>query len=171
MTSQSGRRAPSSRAGRATDKSRSPKAGDDEDRVDKTQQRGAIQHSEEDRQAVRGTGGPEYKWIPPKVSPYTEFSRDRAEKLATLRRGRWDEFTWAAIGGFAASVPGTAHTVSNVIPKQPFSLSLSESVDLAITLVFVVLLGVALFGRNRGQTSMEYLEEHFGTDTKSKRTD
>src|SRR5262245_29362695 len=75
---------------------------------------------------------PASKFIRPKVSPYTEFSRDRAEKLATLRRGKVDEFTWAAIGGFLASVPGTAHSIVDVHGAGNFSLSFSQFVDFAV---------------------------------------
>src|SRR5262249_36839314 len=82
---------------------------------------------------------------------------------ATLRRGRFDEFTWAAISGFAASLPSTIHSIVVVRARPEFSLSLPEAVDFAVSLVFVVLLMVALF-RNRGPSAMEYLVRHYGED-------
>ncbi len=110
-------------------------------------------------------GGPMTKRIPPRASTYTELPRDRAEKLATLRRGPLDEFTWAAIGGLAASFPSAAHSYSVVMSRKEFSLSLPEAVDFGVLLIFLVLAAVAFTsGRNRGQTSMQYLERHFGKD-------
>jgi hypothetical protein len=109
-------------------------------------------------------GGPVSKRIPPKESQYTELTRERAEKLATLRRGRFDEFTWAAIGGLAASLPSTAHSYTEVRTLAVFSLSLPQAVDFGVTLVFLTMVIVALVSRKRGMTSMQYLERHFGPD-------
>ena len=116
------------------------------------------------RAPARG-GGPVSTRIPPKPSPYTELTRERAEKLATLRRGRFDEFTWAALTGLLATIPSTAHSLSVVFSRNKFFLELSEAVDLGMMLIFVVLVAVAFMsGKNRGPTSMQYLERHFGKD-------
>src|SRR5262245_40781027 len=116
------------------------------------------------RSATSG-GGLMSKRIPPKASIYTELTRERAEKLATLRRGRLNEFTWASISGLAASIPSTTHSWAEVMAKPEFSLSFPQAIDFAVSLIFLVLLTVALVsGQNRGLTSMQYLERHFGAD-------
>jgi hypothetical protein len=105
------------------------------------------------------------KRIPPKASAYTEFSRERALRLATLRRGPLDEFTWAALTGLGASLPSTAHSAAEIYAATTFSLSLPQSIDFGVTLIFFTLLMVAIFSRrNRGMTSVQYLEHHFGPD-------
>lgn len=109
-------------------------------------------------------GGPMNRRITPKESQYTELTRDRAEKLATLRRGRFDEVTWAAFTGFAASLPSAIHSLMEVVDKPVFSLSLPETVDLGVALIFLTISVMALFSRNKGPTSMQYLEHHFGPD-------
>jgi hypothetical protein len=109
-------------------------------------------------------GGPMQKRIPPKESHYTELTRDRAEKLATLRRGWFDEFTWASIGGLTASLPSTVHSYVEVRPLPIFSLSLPQATDFGVTLIFFTMTIVALLSRKRGMTSMRYLESHFGPD-------
>ena len=115
------------------------------------------------RRLTRGT--PKGKRIPPLPLEWTELTRDRAEKLATLPRGRLDEFTWAAISGLVASAPGTAHTIATLREsKTTFSLSLPQATDFAVTLVFLVLLSVAIFSKHNRLTSMQYLERHFGPD-------
>ena len=108
--------------------------------------------------------GPMNKHIPPRPSVYTELPRDRAEKLATLRRGKLDEFTWAAMGGLAASLPRTASSIADVIAQKTFSLSLPQFTDFVVTIIFLTLCGVAALSRNRGTTSMQYLDQHFGPD-------
>lgn len=108
--------------------------------------------------------GPMNKHIPPKASLYTELTRDRAEKLATLRRGRFDEFTWAAMTGFVASLPAAVHSYIEVKQQNAFSLSLPQAVDFGVLLIFLTLTIVTLLSRNSGMTSMEYLEHHFGPD-------
>jgi hypothetical protein len=104
------------------------------------------------------------KLVPPKESQYTELTRDRAERLATLRRGWFDEFTWAAIGGLTASLPSSVHSFIDVRALANFSLSLPQATDFGVTLVFLTMTIVALISRKRGMTSMRYLESHFGPD-------
>jgi hypothetical protein len=104
------------------------------------------------------------KRVPPKPSTYTELSRDRAEKLATLPRGKFDEFTWAAVTGLLASLPSSIHSFVDLRQAAVFSLSLPQSVDFGVSLIFVTLTIVALVSRGREQSSMEYLERHFGPD-------
>jgi hypothetical protein len=105
------------------------------------------------------------KRIPPKASIYTELTRERAEKLATLRRGRFDEFMWASITGFVASIPSAIHSGSLVMSRNASSIEFPEAIDFGITLIFAVLVAVASFSwKNRGLTSIEYLETHFGQD-------
>src|SRR5262249_39220188 len=86
------------------------------------------------------------------------------EKLATLRRGKLDEFSWASITGLAASLPAMAHSWALVAARSEFSLHLPEFVDFGVTLVFLVLTAVALISGNRGPTSIQYLEAQFGAD-------
>lgn len=109
-------------------------------------------------------GGPVSKLVPPKESQYTELTRDRAEKLATLRRGWFDEFTWASIGGLTASLPSTIHSYIGVRDLALFTLTLPQATDFGVTLVFLTMVVVALVSRKRGMTSMKYLESHFGPD-------
>lgn len=110
-------------------------------------------------------GGPKNEHIPPKNSQYTEITRERAEKLATLRRGRFDEFTWAVFTGLVASLPSALDSYLEVISKPTFSLDATESINFALLVVFLTLCAVAYFkGQKDGLSSMEYLELHFGKD-------
>lgn len=109
--------------------------------------------------------GPMNERVKPKPSQFTELTRDRAERLATTRRGWFDEFTWAAIGGFFAALPSAIHSYMEVRARQPLSFSLPQMVDFGVLLIFVVLLIVAfVYGKNRGLNSMQYLEKHYGID-------
>ena len=108
--------------------------------------------------------GPRQEHIPSKPAQFTDMMRERAEKLATLRRGWFDEFTWGALGGLIASIPGLVHTVSDV-EWQHFSLNADQSVDSAIFLFFLALTLSAFFrSGNKGPSAMEYLDHHFGQD-------
>lgn len=115
--------------------------------------------------------GPLSKHVPPKESPYTELTRDRAEKLATLRRGWVDEFTWAAISGLFAALPGAGQSLMEALANKVTSkahilvFTPTEDVNFAAFLVFAVLILVAFFRKeNRGLNSMKYLELHYGDD-------
>jgi hypothetical protein len=102
--------------------------------------------------------------VPSKPSQWTELLRERAEKLATLRRGWLDEFCWAAIGGLAASIPSAAHSVSEIVDKKATTITFPQAMDFGVLLIFATLTLAALISRKRGPTSLQYLEQHYGPD-------
>jgi hypothetical protein len=154
--------------GRKTSISKAPeksfKPESSSDRVDKVAKPLHSEASASRRHRTVIGAGPMNKRIPPRESPYTELTRDRAEKLATLRRGWFDEFTWAAMTGLVASLPSAVHSFMEVRVVHPFALSLPQAVDFCVVIVFLTLTVATLFSRNRGPTSMQYLEKHFGPD-------
>jgi hypothetical protein len=83
---------------------------------------------------------------------------DVAEMLATLPRKRWDESTWAALGGAAAAFPSAADALHSAYERTPFSLHAFELVQVTIFLGFLIW----FFARQRSKgekTSGKLLEE------------
>ena len=79
--------------------------------------------------------------------------------VATARRGRFDEFTWAAITGLTGTAPGAVRALIDAYGATGTGLSPFEFIEAAIALVFITLLVTALIQpRNRGKSALEMVE-------------
>ncbi|MGI8569882.1 MAG: hypothetical protein ACR2KT_12875 [Methylocella sp.] len=79
--------------------------------------------------------------------------------LATARRNRIGDFGWAAISGFVASLPATAHDlIKAYLIDNPIGLSATRLLDVAVTIFFLALIVGALL-RDRGQSSHQLLQD------------
>ena len=79
--------------------------------------------------------------------------------VATARRGRFDEFTWAAITGLTGAAPGAVRALIDAYGATGTGLSPFEFIEAAIALVFITLLVTALIQpRNRGKSALEMVE-------------
>lgn len=97
--------------------------------------------------------------IPPRPIKRHHIPDEVAEMLATLPRNKWDDPTSAAaLGGAAASFPSAVGALVSAVQRQPFSLQLFESIQVAIFLCFAVWF-VARKRSKKGKTSADLLEE------------
>src|ERR1700677_4195700 len=63
---------------------------------------------------------------------------ERLQMLADLPRRKWNEYTWAALGGMAASFPSAIDALVSSFKRTPFSMELFEVVQLIIFVAFFV---------------------------------
>jgi hypothetical protein len=102
---------------------------------------------------------PDVEDIPPRPIKRHHISDEIAEMLATLPRNKWDDPTSAAaLGGAAASLPSAVDALISAVQRQPFSLQLFESIQVAIFLCFAVWF-LARKRSKKGKTSADLLEE------------
>lgn len=101
---------------------------------------------------------PAFRDVPPRPIVRHHISDEVAEMLATLPRKKWDESTWAALGGAVAAFPSAVEAVVHGFQQQPFSLHWFEATQIAIFLCFLVW----LISRKRSKhenTSIDVLNE------------
>jgi hypothetical protein len=106
-------------------------------------------------------------WMPPVevTRPHAYRSHEISDgdlvMVGTARRGRLDEFTWAAIGGAVASGPSALRDLHDAyFVANPPGLALFSSFEVAIFLVFLTLTVTAFIQpRNRGKSTKELIDD------------
>lgn len=97
------------------------------------------------------------------------ISAERLAMLATARRNRIGDSTWAAVSGFAASLPASVHDLIDAYSgTNPPGLSAGRLVDVAICVLFLGFFFMSLF-RERGQCAADLLEEILDPEAPKKR--
>jgi hypothetical protein len=78
--------------------------------------------------------------------------------LATLPRNKWDELTWAALGGAASQLPGAIGACAAGLKRNPFTADFPEVMAIVIFVAFFA----CFLARRRtkgGKTSQDLLTE------------
>jgi hypothetical protein len=89
-----------------------------------------------------------------------ELSDGELVMVATARRGRLDEFTWAAITGLTGATPGAVRALHDGYVATGPGLSIFGLLEVAMALIFLTLLVTAIIQpRNRGKPAMEIVDE------------
>lgn len=97
--------------------------------------------------------------IPVKPSQILHIPLERAHMLATLPRGKWGEFTWAAFSGLVGAAPSGAEALHTAFwGTSPQGLSWFGAVQVGLTVVFLTLFLTAIRQRIATQSSAAYLE-------------
>lgn len=89
---------------------------------------------------------------------------ERLAMLATARRNKISDSCWAAISGFAASLPATAHDLVDAYTGSAPGLQMGRLIDVAVTLGFLGFLIAALL-MERGKSAQELLTEIMNPET------
>ena len=97
--------------------------------------------------------------VPPEPLRTLHLPYERAHKLATLPRKKWDELTWAAFTGAAAALPSAIDAIVHAWKRNPFALEAFETVQVLIFFGFLVWFVVSFLYSRREQTSLEYLSQ------------
>lgn len=81
---------------------------------------------------------PDIQGVPPQPIKIHQVTDERLQMLADLPRRKWNEFTWAALGGMAASLPSAIDALVSSCKRTPFSMEWFEVVQLIIFVAFFV---------------------------------
>jgi hypothetical protein len=79
--------------------------------------------------------------------------------LATLPRKKWDEWTWAALGGAIAAFPSAIDAIIAAFKTIPVSFGIFQTIQILIFGGFLVWFFVSRAYSKGGQTAAEYLNE------------
>jgi hypothetical protein len=81
---------------------------------------------------------PDIQGVPPQPIKIHQVTDERLQMLADLPRRKWNEYTWAALGGMAASLPSAVEAIVSSYKRTPFSMEWFEVVQLIIFVSFFV---------------------------------
>ena len=81
---------------------------------------------------------PDIEGVRPQPIKIHQVTDERLQMLADLPRRKWNEYTWAALGGMAASFPSAIDALVSSFKRTPFSMEWFEVVQLIIFVAFFV---------------------------------
>lgn len=97
--------------------------------------------------------------VPPQPIKTVHLPYERAHMLATLPRKKWDEWTWAALGGAVAAFPSAIDAIISAFQATPVSFKVFQTFQILIFGGFLVWFFVSRAYSKGTQTATEYLNE------------
>jgi hypothetical protein len=97
--------------------------------------------------------------VPPQPIKTVNLPFERAQMLATLPRKKWDEWTWAALGGAVAAFPSAIDAIISAYQATPVSFRIFQTIQIVIFGGFLVWFFVSRAYSKGTQTTAEYLNE------------
>jgi hypothetical protein len=97
--------------------------------------------------------------VAPQPIKIVNLPYERAHVLATLPRRKWDEWTWAALGGAIAACPSAADAIIVAFKTPPVSFGIFQTIQISIFVGFLVWFFVSRAYSKGSKTAAEYLYE------------